>query len=972
MGKTGRKVAAKNQAESRIDHVDLICLAAFFASGFVGLTYEICWIRKASLVFGSTTWAVSTVLAAFFGGLALGSYYCGRWAGGIRRPLRAFAMVEGGLALVGGLTPFAFDLLDSVYGQFYPKMVNHFAWLSLIRAVLIATIIIPPTVLMGATLPLFCRYFVRRQSRIALPIGLLYSLNTLGAAAGCAVCGFLMIPKIGVHRSIWIAAALNVLVAAAAWRVAGHRTVEPADPVKTVDPKVSRRAWAVMLLFLGSGFVALGNEILWTRFLSLLIRSSVYTYTLTLTMILLGIVLGSLLSAGLFDRFRNRSFAFGLIQVLTGMSVLVVLRLPVDSWRSMVDPIDPFRSMAGFAMVLLIPAVLSGMAFPLAIRMVVESPEWAPAGVGKMTAANTVGGILGSMLIGFVVIPRLGLATGIQLITGLSLAIGVAAWFGLGSGERNIAKGVLAFACAALWFFTPQLSDTRLPADFLAPRDRLIDFEEGIGAHISVVRDNEIKALEIDRLWQGWDRKCHQIMSAHVPMLYQPHPKRVAVVGIGAGQTSSRFLMYDIMQLDCIDIESGLFDLLHDHFDASWMDDPRTQIIIEDGRNFLAHTDNSYDVISLEVGQIFRPGVAAFYTSEFYEQVRERLTPGGIVSQFVTVSAFQPAEFRTIVRTFLEVFPESTLWYNTSELLLIGSPTRPMQVTPAALNRIQSDSVIRDDLKYAYWGGPAHWLNQPSVLLGGFLLDADSLAKLAEDADVYHDELPYLEFITAQSIPTADMPVLDVIREHLSPVERALSHDFDREQLATASVIRELNLRDIVASVYLQATGDLLDQSRRQEMIDQLQAGLAWNPHRQSLLRLMGEALRDQDQLNSALPYFDQAVQIDPTDARNHRNLAKTYLQLGRLQEATLNFEKAIALDPNNADAHNSLGVALAMQNQFPSAIEHLQEALRIEPGWIEAEKNLETALKGQRLQQQGRAAEGKINTTNQPPSPSP
>ena len=275
-----------------------VALAAFCASGCAGLVYEICWIRRASLVFGSTTLAVSTVIAVFFLGLALGSELFGRIAARIERPLRAFAMLElavGGLAL---LSLPAFAAADALYTAVYPALSDSRALLHTSRIVIAALILLPPTVLMGGTLPLFCRQFVASQSRIALSVGLLYGVNTLGAAAGCAAAGFWLLPAIGLQRTIGVGVGLSIAAGLLVWASARARVARPpvaAPAPATTRPRAPRAHLFVYAAFFVAGFVALGAEVLWTRFLALLMHNTVYTYTITLSIVLLGIVLGSVL-----------------------------------------------------------------------------------------------------------------------------------------------------------------------------------------------------------------------------------------------------------------------------------------------------------------------------------------------------------------------------------------------------------------------------------------------------------------------------------------------------------------------------------------------------------------------------------------------------------------------------------------------------------------------------------------------------
>ncbi len=279
----------------------------FFVSGFAGLVYEIAWIRRASLVFGSTTAALSTVLAVFFGGLALGAWLGGRLALRTTRPIRWYALLELGVALTALASPALFRLVDGVYADAWRSALavvagpDGLTWLTagpllpLVRGLLVALVLLVPTSLMGATLPLFVRQFTVSGDRLGASVGFLYGLNTLGAAAGTLAAGFLLLPRIGVGGSIALAAGLNVLAGGLALavplRASAAGPAPAAAPTGGGVPAALRRGLPV--LFFVAGFTAVGAEVLWSRFLALVIRNSVTTYTLTLAVVLAGIVAGS-------------------------------------------------------------------------------------------------------------------------------------------------------------------------------------------------------------------------------------------------------------------------------------------------------------------------------------------------------------------------------------------------------------------------------------------------------------------------------------------------------------------------------------------------------------------------------------------------------------------------------------------------------------------------------------------------------
>lgn len=783
---------------------DKIAGICFFLSGCAGLIYEVCWIRNASLVFGSTSYAVSTVLAVFFLGLALGSYIFGRIAQRTERPLRLFALMELAVGALAFASPFAFEALDALYGIVYRAAGEQFMLLTLVRIGLVSLVLLPPTILMGGTLPLFCRQYVDNASRIARSVGLLYGLNTLGAALGCAATGLLLLPSLGMFGAICVGVALDLVVALSA-RFLGLRACVYAQVLEPeCRPKGARNHATVSVLLFLTGFVALGNEVLWARHLALLIRNTVYTYTLTLTAVLIGIVLGSVAAALCFDRSKSRAFWFGALQVSTGFVTLGLMLIPADFWARF-DPLP----LSTYFFLLLPSAVLSGAAFPLGIRMVVEDPAFAGIGVGRLSAVNTLGGIAGSLAIGFAVLPSFGQQSTLLFTTGLSLVGGFVAWLLL---ERRFSRPVRWSAVAAslaIWLVLPIAIGTRLPADFLVNQgkgEHLIAYREGLSSNLAVIqRPSGERILEINRLWQGQNQKNHQIMAAHVPMLLHSNPHSILVVGAGAGQTVSRFLMYSIDRLDCVDIEPAVFDVIRGYFDSAWMDDRRVQLLREDGRNYIAHSGEQYDVISLEVGQISRPGVPFFYTSEFYERASERLKPGGFLSQFVPLPFFSVEQFRSVVATFLNTFPQSFLWYNRDEMLLIGVKTAQLKLKGERLLLLDEDpegydNEVRHDLRLSLLGPPQYSMHQRSVFLASFIAGPISLAHLSAGAPLYHDNRPVLDYAVykVSDADTNEIPIIALLHQHLDPIEQLINLSLDNAERAAIEQIREKNLADLV------------------------------------------------------------------------------------------------------------------------------------------------------------------------------
>ncbi|HEY7546675.1 MAG TPA: fused MFS/spermidine synthase, partial [Blastocatellia bacterium] len=448
---------------SRSAWVILLC---FFASGFSGLVYQVIWVRELVLVFGATTFAVSTVLTVFMGGLAAGSFYSGRRSEKITRPLRLYGLLEIGIGVYGLAVPLIFALLPGIYHALWGPLQVSFIALSAVRFLFVAIVLIVPTALMGATLPVLSGYYARDIKRLGLRVGALYSLNTFGAVLGASATGFILIPAFGMQASTLTAAVINILLGVAAISLSRRREIAgevPLErPVRSKESKTyvlslfrSRKdskseqkiaipvpaspqeVVAVLAAFCVSGFIALSYEVIWSRVLALIIGSSVYAFSIMLTTFLVGLALGASLISRFVDRFRHPIIAFALIEVGVGVTSIAGAYLFDDLPYLFVKLYHLFENsplglllFARFfiaSMVMIVPTLLLGAVFPLVVR-ICASARRLPSGrtVGDAYAANTIGAIAGSFASGFILVPWLGLLGSLRLASALNFAIAAA------------------------------------------------------------------------------------------------------------------------------------------------------------------------------------------------------------------------------------------------------------------------------------------------------------------------------------------------------------------------------------------------------------------------------------------------------------------------------------------------------------------------------------------------------------------
>jgi spermidine synthase len=466
---------SKSHVATRTDRPAVVwaVLLCFFASGASGLVYQVVWVRELVLVFGATTFAVSTVLTAFMGGLALGSFYFGRRSESIARPLRLYGVLEIGIGLYGLAVPFIFAALPVIYHPIWRWLQLSFFTLSLVRFFFAALVLILPTALMGATLPVLASYYARDDHHIGLRVGSLYALNTFGAVIGAAVTGFALIPLLGMHATTAMAAAINITLGLVALRISRLEEADApasdqsdsrlkktivetlkqatsAAPAKRkkesaaerekvsfiTDDNLSRRALiAVLVSFAVSGFIALAYEVIWSRVLALIIGSSVYAFSIMLTTFLTGLAAGAAVVSRFADRIRRPLMAFAVIEIGVGITSFIGAHmfndLPyvfVQLYRIIGSHSFTVLLFARFlisALVMIGPTLLLGALFPLVVRLISTSSAARTSGrtVGEAYAANTIGAIVGSFASGFILIPFLGLLGSLRLCAALNFVV---------------------------------------------------------------------------------------------------------------------------------------------------------------------------------------------------------------------------------------------------------------------------------------------------------------------------------------------------------------------------------------------------------------------------------------------------------------------------------------------------------------------------------------------------------------------
>ncbi|HYK83275.1 MAG TPA: fused MFS/spermidine synthase [Gemmatimonadales bacterium] len=815
----------------------------FFLSGTTGLVYELLWVRVLYQTFGSTIQAVTTVVAAYMGGLGLGAWLVGRWADRHPRPAALYGLLEIAIGACGVLSPLVLELAHRAYLATAASLGPGSVANGMLRFALAALVLLVPTSLMGGTLPVLTRAFTGADRR-ALPhsLGLLYGLNTLGAVVGTALAGFVLIEFVGIRTSLWGTAGVNVALGAAALALAPAlayapepRAVPAAGPAAVGGPAVAPgaggalRRVALILLAL-TAFAALLDEIAWTRVLVMIVGASTYAFTLVLLVFLLGIGLGSGLVArrGAASPAETAAAAAGAQAVTAlGAALLFVEFAVLPRYIIAVFQVEAFGAVARLAAmglavgaVVFVPAIGMGMTFPLLTDLVASADAARGADVGRAYAVNTLGGIAGAVVTGFVLVATLGTDRTLRLgvVVNVLAALGLAAFAARGVaagapqhrrlGRHVVAAGALASLAlgAALavapWstrlvdlgpsIYAREPMDASAVAEFLAHRgSRQRAYREGWNATVSVWEGVAGRALKVNGKADASDYADMdtQVMLGLAPVAAHPQPKSAFVVGYGSGATAGVLAAVPGMaRVRVSEIEPAVLAMSRFFLavNDSVLERPNVSVVVDDARSALQLDPARYDVVVSEPSNPWLAGVATLYTPEFFQIARRHLADGGVFCQWVQLYQLPLAVVAGIVRNIRSVFPHVQLWFGSPGDVIVIASAQALVYDAAWLR-----GLVGPGGALARWGREYLGVDQPADYFGHLLLGEAGVAALLERPSVVHrDDRPRLEFVAARRF--FDREEGDAVFDSLADL-RAASATADR--LSPLLFARALTLR---------------------------------------------------------------------------------------------------------------------------------------------------------------------------------
>ena len=765
----------------------LILSIAIFLSGVCWLVFELVWSRYLTLIFGASVFAVTSVLACFMLGMALGSWLLGRLADRLGSE-KLLIWLNLGIGIYGLLSPWIFAAIANLNIVIFSHASADLFLKNSLRFLLSFIVLIAPTFAMGGAFPFMVKLLTRKIEGVGQETSTVYWVNTIGGALGAFITGFALIRFFGLNTTTMLAALVNLAVAGLLFvflRTPKAKetsfVVEKSKEKRKAPTQASststsptRMRTLILVIFGVSGFTSLAYEVFFTRVLTLFFRDSIYDFAIVLTTFLTGLALGSFVSGKLLEKTQRPLSILAMAEGLVGLSAILSLwligQLPYIAGylQSMPTLYSQYGSAYwtvvtvikfGYAFgALLLPTSLLGMTFPLVNRLWVNEMTHLGKDVGLLNGINTLGSMLGALLAGFLFIALFGTQNSIILTALLNIGLGVILMIASDTPRKYALVAGAVLTAVLMLFLVPPWDKLRMSTLILDPNQpleeslSLLYYHEDAYGIISVadVIPLQTKVLTTNRLYS----QNTSVMSGledhrrlgHIPLLLHPNPREVLVIGLGAGITLRGVSeVPGLESIDCVEISEGVKKAAQ-YFaveNNDILENPKIHYIIEDGRNFISTSPRAYDVIIADIFFPMSSGSSALFSSEHFKASRAHLKPGGLMVQWLPAHQLSMDEIKIITRTFQSVFPHTSIWYgmigsSTPVIGLAGSEQK-LEIDLTTLETRYKNTTFAANLKDTN-------LDDPVILMSNFIMEGNALHKLTEGQPVNTDDHPIIEF----------------------------------------------------------------------------------------------------------------------------------------------------------------------------------------------------------------------------------
>ncbi|PQJ29281.1 fused MFS/spermidine synthase [Rubritalea profundi] len=771
-----RQQAAK-KAAARKGLPLLPIMVMMFASGFAGLVYQVLWMKQLGLLFGNTAHATSITLAAFFAGLGFGSWWWGKRTSASANPLRLYAGLEVGIVLTALIYFVILKIFYGIYPHVYESLSGT-AWLLTIKFALSLLLIFPAAFFMGGTIPAIGQAIIRQRSRFGRMSAFIYGTNTLGAALGVSYAAFVLIPTFGFQTTYAIAISLSAAVAGLSWWLSRRPEAavdttesnhmldeEPESESVSQDNSLSDRMILPLCFF--SGFSVLSLEVVWTRIFAQVHENSVYSFAIILTVVLICLALGAWISS-LLARLKLPALQVTAVLVVIGGALLLLNPWMLMQVTNDLQPVHKLESWdnyvnrifsIGFRGIGLTVLAL-GMVFPFLMKTTEQHANQPGRTLGRILAANTLGAITGALICGFILLPSFGMWGSMQLLAAGYLIVGLL----LPIGWKRAA--ILTRSCAAvclILLFT-LLNPAKFPTQGQHPNlkpFKVLQAWEGSDCTVTAIKNsNGHIAIKINGAYSLGSTQVftEQANQSRIPLMVYPQVKSICNIGFGTVMSAGASLGPEFPNVNRViscELTAAVVEAAKPYIPPEMtggvFTDPRSSILIEDGRHYLTASNQKFDMINADLFLPFRRGAGSLYSLDHYQAAAERLNPDGVFVQWLPLYQITETEFGVIVRTMLEAFEQVTLWRDNftpgnEKVALIGQRNnKPLPIPPP----VERDTML-ETLEGASWYQASSKMiaPSPSTILFNYVGNLTEARRLFDSYPINTDDKPMIEYQT--------------------------------------------------------------------------------------------------------------------------------------------------------------------------------------------------------------------------------
>ncbi len=916
------------ETEKNNNHLHIYLLIIFFFSGIAGLAYQVIWVKLLSQIFGHTIYAVSTVVAAFMAGLAIGSLTLGRLADRVKSPLRLYAYLELGIGIYAILFIIFFSSLNDIYTELFIFFDIQYSTISLGRIFYAFLLLIIPTALIGGTFPVISKYYIRDLRTVRQHTGILYAVNTFGAVIGALLTGFFFLEWFGITNTVYIMVMVNLILAMVSFVLAGRESSQNVENGKEITQhKIS----FILIIYGLAGFTSLALEVLWTRELAIVFLSSTYSFSTVLVIFLVGLSAGSLF----FSWKKNIKYPIKIFyRIEFGIAIMALLSIPmlrilpqklyIESVmdKAMTWQIELLLNFSITFLVLILPTFLMGAAFPLVCSIYTKSVKKLGNDIGEVYAYNTVGAIFGSLIAGFILIPQFGVIQSIVIISLISFGIVVAILVKYIPFKKSRPEHLfMPVIFAGLLFAIITNGGDFRP---LQTGMKVLYAREDISAEVKVLQNkNGDRSLYINEKQQGGTRVAQtERWTGQVPLVFHQSPDSVLLIGLGTGVTLNALAEGPVEHVTCVDLIGSLVEAA-DQFETInggiLKNEQKVSFIEADGINYLNLTRNKFDLILCDIVHPDDAGAGDLFSREFYRSCRSGLKNKGLFVQWILLDQLATKDLKTILATFYHVFPDMQLYLGQDQtiyqkLMLMGSENG---------FKVNFNNIAQN-LKKLPFTNEFYGKDDPYSFLSYFINTGKALKWSLHSVPLNTRDHPIIEYqspkhrwVFGKSIH--NLSYLNTLRKPISGqiwLEGGLKSHFDT-YYTTRTLLINGRLQE-----YTQKYG-AADTSFSEAALKDVDTLLV-----SYLLENIAWKLTEAKKMDGAVTAFKKSIAVNHNNTKASSALAVLLQTLKREDEAIDFYRYTAHYDSNDYNAYRRLGDIYTGKRDFESALNNYRMSL--------------------------------------------